>query len=435
MSKRRKKSKLKALFLIIILIIFMYFFIKSIFFANTDNNSLLLNNNDKTNLIDIINTSESNSNIIEKKFASGMNIEDFTKINNQKDNYLKSDDSYKQLKYNFNYKLHYSKIEEYLKELNNSEIVKLELIGVSVDKRNIYSVEIGKGNKTLLIDANIHSAESGNTLILLKYMIDIVNKYENKNKDIVEKLNNYKIVILPCINPDGYEVYNYGIEVINNRDLWIYKNKDNIDFENFKFNANGVDINRNMPTQNAGLYYKDKALINSVAFEKTTKNGIYFGGSSLGREPETKALMYFMLKHFKNTFAYINMHSQGRVIYQGKPNLNSKFNDKSNSLAKYVSKDNNYIVYGIESEEVAEGNDGSATDFMAELANGFLFSSKTGRLSIDKYNGQTNFKYNYGVITVETIKTYTDDPSYFKTEYYDYNYFNLFTNLLSTNSY
>ena len=57
---------------------------------------------------------------------------------------------------------------------------------------------------------------------------------------------------------------------------------------------------------------------------------------------------------------------------------------------------------------------------MAELANGFKYSTVTGRLSSDKYiNPTCNFEYKYPVVTIETIATYTRVPSYFKTEYYN----------------
>lgn len=436
MSKRKLNKKGKSLIKVIIFFIVVIFIVSFLNKNKIDNtNTQTKDSNKHSTFIDVVNTKESNDEVIEKIFANGMDKKDFNAILNQKYNYITSTGTYKQIKYDFNYQLHYSKIEEIINELTKSEIVNTEIIGESADNRNIYSVEIGKGNKTLLIDANIHAAETANTPLLVKFMIDVVNNYEKGDKNLKTKLNDYKIVILPCINPDGYEVYNFGIESINNRNLWIYKNKDKIDFENFKHNANGVDINRNMPTQNAGLYYKGKSLIKSVSLEKSFSKTAYFGGKSLGSEPETKALMYFMLKHYKNTFAYINMHSQGRVIYQGKPNLNSKFNSKSNSLAKYISSYNNYTIYGIESEEVAEGNDGSATDFMSELACGFKFSTKTGRLSINKYNGTTEQKYKYGVVTVETITTYSRDPNHSKDEYYNRNYYKLFIDLLKENSY
>jgi len=330
--------------------------------------------------------------------------------------------------------LTYDEIENILYKLNNSNIVQLENIGKSVDNRNIYALEVGKGDKTLIIDANIHASEAGTTSIILKFLIDIINKYEEEDNNIIHLLDKVKVVVIPCINPDGYEVYNFGINKINNKNLWIYRNKDSIDFTSFKFNANGVDINRNLPSQNGGLYYKNKQLLRSVSKSLTTKKGVYFSGKKLGSEPETQALMYILLKHYKNAISYINMHSQGRVIYYGKPNLNFNFNNASKSLAETISSYTSYIPLGINYEEVGQGNDGTATDFMAELINGFKFSNKTGRLSNNSsyLKSEVIMKYKCSVVTLEVLKTITKDVTYYKNEYYDKNFYNMFKYLLNS---
>lgn len=433
--KKRRKRKLFKILLLLIIIIFVLCFknkILDMFVYNRIKDKDTLTT--QKDYSEIVSTSESDSDIIKEIFAEGMKTDEYKKILDQEDNYIENTHDYVKLEYDFTNKLSYSDIEEYLNNLNKSNIVKLENIGSSVDNRTIYSIEIGKGKDTVLIDANIHAAETANTLILLKYIINIVNDYESGKEDIVSLLDNVKLVVLPCINPDGYEVYNFGVDSLTNKNLWIYKNKDTVDFENFKFNANGVDINRNMPTENAGLYYKKYDLISSVSLSKTTSNGTYFGGTSLGSEPETKALMYFMLKHYKNTIYYINMHSQGRIIYQGKPNLSSEFNNLCKTFANKISSYNDYKVKDISSEEVGEGNDGSATDFMSELANGLKFSESTGRLSMKQYeNNDVSLIYKYPVITLETLNRYTRDPNYYKEEYIYRNYEKLFNSLLSKN--
>jgi len=432
MSKKKKKRLIRKI-LLLILIIILFLFIKPFFKKQSNDNYKNYNEiKEVRKLTEITKIKENDSDIVKKFFAEGMSKNDYEKVITQEDNYIKSSEEYEKLSYNFEEKLHYSEIEEYILNLNKSDIVNVENIGSSVDNRNIYSIEIGKGTKTVLVDANIHAGETANTLILLKYMITIVNDYEDKKSSVVDMLNNIKFVVLPCINPDGYEVYNFGVESINDKSLWIYKNKDTVDFENMKFNANGVDINRNMPTQNAGLYYKENKLIGSVAFEKKPSGGAYFGGFTLGSEPETRSLMYFMLKHYKNTVAYLNMHSQGRVLYQGKPNLSDEFNDLCYDFAKKIKEHTNYIIYGLESEEVAQGNDGSATDFMAELANGLKYSSETGRLAMKSYkNKDVEMVYKYPVITIETLDRWTTNTKYYKDEYIYRNFKALFNDILT----
>lgn len=409
----------KKIFLIAVVSLIIIAFLFTYILSNRnipDNNK---KNNPQKNY-DIVETSESDPEIIKEIFADGMNTEDYKKILDQKENYVKSNGKYIPVEYNFERKYHYSELEEIYNMFNNSDIVQLEIIGKSRDNRNIYGIEVGKGNKVLYLDANMHAAEIANTLILTKFLSEIINEYENGNEEIINILNQIKIAVVPTMNPDGYDIYNYGPEVINNKNLWVYQNKNKVDFENIKSNADGVDLNRNFPAQSSGLYHVDKKLISSVSYERTTKRLTYFGGESVGSEPETQASMYFMLKHYKNTYAYINMHSQGRIMYVEKPNLSNEFNDISMNFAKKIKNITGYGIYGGKYEEIGEGNDGTAGDFMAELANGFTFSSKTGRLSTDKYkDNNCKLEYAYPVIVLETIRTYTTDPSYFKTEYYD----------------
>ena len=439
MSNKRRRIKIKYFFrrlifvVIILLIIYLIYNIIIHIFNNERDDIIEDNNVEVSDKIDfkIINSSESDSDVVDTIFMEGLSYSEFKDILEFKPYLVESNSKYNSIDYDFEEILHYSELETYYRQLNNSDIVKLYEIGKSVDNRTMYGIEIGKGKDVLFLDANIHAAEVASTLMLLKFMSEIVNAYEENNTDIINYLNNVKIVIIPCMNPDGYEIYNYGIESLNNKDTWIYQNKDLINFDNIKSNANGVDLNRNFPTQNEGLYYKGYKLISNTSIEKTTKNGKYFNGYSGGSEPETKAAMYFMLKHFKNTYAYINLHSQGRVIYAGKPNLSKEFNKLTSSFAKMISSINSYKVHGLSSEEVGEGNDGSATDFMAELANGFSFSKKTLRLSTDKYKDNScSLKYKYPVITMETMKTWTRDPSYFKSEYYDFGLRDVFYKLL-----
>lgn len=421
-KKRRRLKKKYRIILFFICVFLVLFIVIKTFFKKDESNNVVKNpnsNNYKSLITDSIESDHDSA--IDTIFTNGMNIESYKAILDQKANYMKSNGKYNYIDYDFDSKLHYSEIEDIIKNINNSDIVNVEIIGKSADKRNIYGIEIGTGKKVLYLDANVHAAEIANTLILTKFISEIVNNYESGDKEIISLLKSVKLAIIPCMNPDGYEVYNFGVDSLNNKSLWMYQNKDNIDFENIKSNANGVDLNRNYPVQNAGLYFKGKKLLYNVLLKKSYSKTAYFGGEELGSEPETKASMYFMLKHYKNVYAYINLHSQGRVIYAGKPNLSNEFNKITSKFAKDIAKINKYTVYGLSSEEVGEGNDGSVTDFMAELANGFVMSSKTGRLSTDKHiNNSCSLKYSYPVITIETIRTYTRNPEYFKDEYYNY---------------
>lgn len=406
-----KKIIIKLLLFLLITVVFTFIF--------TDNKKIyVVEQKSESKLTDF---AEKDKNIIKEYLAEGMSSSDYLDLFNNKSIKVNESGKYVSLNYDFEKKLHYSEIEDYLKKLSKSNIVNLFIIGKSVDNRNIYNIEIGNGDKVLLLDSNIHSAEVANTYILMKFLIDLVNDYTSGNENALSLLNNVKIAAIPCINPDGYEVFNYGIESINNKDLWIYQNKDNVNVNNFKYNANGIDLNRNFPTQNGGLYYKEYNLLKSVSLDKTTQSGTYFSGKVLGSEPETRAVMYQILTHYKNAYAYIDLHNQGRVIYSGKPNLSNEYNESTIKLCNIIGDITGYHVYGLEREEVGEGNDGTVSDFMAELVNDFMFSTKTGRLSSSNYkNNNAVLKYNVPAIVVETTKDYSKDPSYYKEEYYNH---------------
>ena len=403
-------------------LIFLILFLTSSNIFDSRDNYISRNEVDMNSFIkDMVSDSiESDTDVIDKYFTEGMSIDDIKSLLTNRPKDIKSTGKYEPIYYDFSNMLHYKDIEEMLYNMNRLDIVNLEQLYKTVDDRYIYGIEIGKGNKVIYIDAGIHAGEVGNTVILMQFLSEILNEYYTGNKDIINKLNNVKLAIIPCINPDGYEIYNFGKKSINNKNLWIYENYDILNIEHLKSNANGVDINRNFPSQTGGLLFKKEKIMKSVAFDKSTKAGKHFPGYSLGSEQETKSCIYFMLKHYRNMYAYIDMHSQGRVIYNGKPNLSKEFNNLSRKFAKYISSYNKYKVHGLSAEEVGRGNDGTATDFMAELAHGFKFCLKTGRLCSSSYiDNHASLMYNYPVITMESLTTYTRDVELFKTEYYD----------------
>lgn len=91
------------------------------------------------------------------------------------------------------------------------------IAGKSVQNQKIECLKIGNGKNTLLFMASIHGDETQGTPIAIK-----LAEYLQENPQL---LKNKKVVILPQVNPDGV----------------ILKQR---------FNANGVDLNRNFPADN-----------------------------------------------------------------------------------------------------------------------------------------------------------------------------------------
>ncbi len=416
------KKIIKLLFIIIV-IIFISYLIKDYFNLKygSDNNPILK-------------TAESNRDDV-IYFTKGMDKNDYLKAINFKPQKITTNKAYQNIVYDFDKVLSYEELENIYLKLNNSKMVNLDIIGHSIDNRNIYSLIIGQGEKIIMFEAGLHSSEIANPLFITKFVINLINDYENSNKTIKNILNNYKLIVLPVANPDGYDLAIKGSNIIKNRNTYLYQNKEQIDFNYNKANLNGVDLNRNMPSQNSGLNFKRYQLNSTVVLEPSSNKMAYFPGKSLGSEPETRALIFWQTKYYQEIFAYVTLHSSGRVIYNSKPNLSNELNKLANNCANLVNEITGYEVLGLDYEEIGQGNDGTTTDFMTELLSGYNFSEVTGRLSFKKYDQQINYlKHKACVINIETLESYTKDIDIIKKEYYNYNLEKAFMSLIANNN-
>ena len=152
-KKRRRLKKKYRIILFFICVFLVLFIVIKTFFKKDESNNVVKNpnsNNYKSLITDSIESDHDSA--IDTIFANGMNIESYKAIADQKANYMKSNGKYNYIDYDFDSKLHYNEIEDIIKNINNSDIVNVEIIGKSADKRNIYGIEIGTGKKVLYLD-------------------------------------------------------------------------------------------------------------------------------------------------------------------------------------------------------------------------------------------------------------------------------------------
>lgn len=95
--------------------------------------------------------------------------------------------------------------------------VQEQVIGRSIQSRSISRVTLGKGEYRILFLASIHGNEAAGTPLMERLMDELRNQ--------PEFLSDATVVIIPVVNPDGVE-------------------------SNTRFNARGVDLNRNFPAEN-----------------------------------------------------------------------------------------------------------------------------------------------------------------------------------------
>lgn len=118
------------------------------------------------------------------------------------------------------------------------------VVGASVENRPIDCFEMGVGEEVILIISSIHGNEkAGSSLVRL------LMRFLNQNPAL---LNGKRLLLIPVSNPDGFHRHT-------------------------RFNANGIDLNRNFPASNR---------VRKAAF----------GPDSMS-EPETRAIIQLIEKH------------------------------------------------------------------------------------------------------------------------------------------
>jgi|GEM_PF-2467770 len=272
----------------------------------------------------------------------------------------------------------YAEFDSIINLLAASEMVRAYKASLfSADGRPLYCLEIGQGSSITVFTAGIHAREVANPQFLLKYACRMVDLYENGDSTTIRLLNENTIVILPCVNPDGYETALQGVNALCDSVLYFSKMKDREVFSS-KSNAKGVDLNRNFPSYTAGVLWKNKKM---ERLQFLSPSGWYYAGPYLGSENETKVAMNFLMKYIPKAQRYIDVHSAGRVVYAGKPHLSDQFNQLCYETGTQIKMITGYELFGLSKEPTGEGTDGTITDFASEIAAGFIFNPKLGRMA------------------------------------------------------
>ncbi len=164
-----------------------------------------------------------------------------------------------------------------------------EILGFSVNNLPIEAYTFGTGPKELLFVGGIHGGYEWNSTLLAYEFINYFTKFpENVPAD-------FSLTIIPSANPDGlFQVTGkagpFGIDDLIN---------ENRETGLGRFNANGVDLNRNFDCR--------------WQPESTWKNQKVSAGNKAFSEPESLALKNFIEKH--NFVAAIFWHSQANAVY------------------------------------------------------------------------------------------------------------------------
>lgn len=195
----------------------------------------------------------------------------------------------------------YEWLSAMISKLKSCDKFKIFSIGRTTLGRNIYAIGAGKLRLGSLMVGGVHALEWITTLLLLRFCFDL-----SKRGEVLSRLENRGVIIVPCLNPDGVEIVLKGTESAKELKHFV-KRISNGDLSKWQANANGVDLNHNFDAGFEALKkLEQKAGINSPAPRQ-------YGGEYPFSEPESKALASICrLFDLQTAFAF---HSQGEEIF------------------------------------------------------------------------------------------------------------------------
>lgn len=249
-------------------------------------------------------------------------------------------------------------------------ILQYVTIGVSHDNRDIVMLKLGCGHQYLLCCGGVHGRESINSIVLLKiveYYADLFINHRQEKFDLKKKMRNYShnfveeyeqmlygrciyellqtftILFVPLLNPDGYMVSLKGFQEIRDQELRKVSMSMGIPHKEWKFNARGVDINRNFPSR----HWRGK-------------NSADYASSEL----ETCTLINVFLEYKPKGF--LDFHSRGKQIYYYRSVMPDSYNLKQLEIANRLKAITNYELIEPENEIDSGDSGGNTVHYFSE---------------------------------------------------------------------
>jgi hypothetical protein len=245
-----------------------------------------------------------------------------------------------------------TQVRQALTEVHNQypTITNLFEIGKTHRDRPIMALEIsvnpGDTNKPVALFNGMHHAREVMTPEVVLHIAKVLTEQYGNDTEVTNWLNDYRIVLVPQVNPDGNDI------VANGETMW-RKNAYEL-----KGRTVGVDLNRNYPAYwnycNGSDSYPDSEI---------------YRGPAAGSEPETKAMMH--LVETLKPVVDISYHSYSELIIYpfGCASIKNPAKDLFHSIGKRMNakirndnnKTNSYEV-GSAPEVIYEA-DGSDLDW------------------------------------------------------------------------
>ncbi|HZK23893.1 MAG TPA: M14 family zinc carboxypeptidase [Oscillospiraceae bacterium] len=205
----------------------------------------------------------------------------------------------------------YQQLEEDLQRLVTSypELLKLQVIGESVEGRAIYALRLGEGEEEIILDAAIHASEWLTAPLVMKLAEEYAHhahyQTDFASHDVAALLKEVSFWFIPMVNPDGLNLVQAGPQAITNGALveqMLAASEEIESFKAWKANIRGVDLNRQFPIS--------WEVLENVQEEPAPS---HFKGFTPLSEPEARALSEFALA--RQPLLTLSFHQQGEWLF------------------------------------------------------------------------------------------------------------------------
>jgi len=183
-------------------------------------------------------------------------------------------------------------------------------IGLTVMGKSLPEIRVGRGSRQIHANGSFHGNEWITTPALIAflndYLIALTNEGELRGIAVKPLYNTIMLSIVPMVNPDGVDLVVNGLpDAEPYRSEVLAINGGSTDFNGWKANIRGVDLNNQFPA----LWAEEAA-----RGPRTPAPRDYAGTAPL-TEPESIAMAELLRnRNFEQVQAY---HTQGEVIYWG----------------------------------------------------------------------------------------------------------------------
>ncbi|NLP52228.1 M14 family zinc carboxypeptidase [Bacillus sp. RO1] len=203
----------------------------------------------------------------------------------------------------------YDRMREDLRLLNRkyNEAMQIKLLGKSEFGQNIWAAKIGTGKENIIILGGHHGREWLTTSLVMT-KLEYYSEAYKKGHDIFgynpKILDEVSIWFVPMVNPDGIRIQQEGIGFLpkHHQTQLIHMNDNSADFDRWKANGMGIDLNRQYPAGWKSI--KEKTSVPSYQ---------YYKGKYPLQAKEVRAVVHFT-KEVEPLMA-VTYHSSGRVLY------------------------------------------------------------------------------------------------------------------------